>query len=78
MAYCVAFNEQGFIYKVESPLTECSSMVIQTVAEYKQSTIDIAPSDVALIFSWAFGAVVVIGWLPGYCIGIAKKVISLM
>lgn len=78
MAYCVAFNEQGFIYKVESPLTECSSMVIQTVAEYNQSTIDIAPSDVALIFSWAFGAVVVIGWLPGYCIGIAKKVISLM
>ncbi|WP_323117023.1 hypothetical protein [Klebsiella quasivariicola] len=53
-------------------------MVIQTVAEYNQSTIDIAPSDVALVFSWAFGAVVVLGWLPGYCIGIAKKVISLV
>lgn len=78
MAYCVDFNEQGFIYRVETPLSECSSMVIQTVAEYNQSTIDIAPSDVALIFSWAFGAVVVLGWLPGYCIGIAKKVISLV
>lgn len=78
MPSCVAFNEQGFIYKVDTPITECSTMVIQTVTEYNQSTIDIAPSDVALIFSWAFGAVVVLGWLPGYCIGIAKKVISLV
>lgn len=78
MAHCVGINEQGFLYLLDTPLQECSSMVIQTVAEYKQSTIDIAPADVVLMFTWAFGAVVVLGWLPGYCIGIAKKVINLM
>lgn len=53
-------------------------MVIQTAEEYKQSTLDIAPSDIALIFSWAFGAVVIIGWLPGFAISVAKKIINLV
>ncbi|HCT2505482.1 hypothetical protein J4G63_21340 [Aeromonas sobria] len=53
-------------------------MIIQTVEEYKQSTVDIAPSDIAIMFSWAFGAVVVLGWFPGFAIGVAKKVINLL
>ena len=44
----------------------------------KQSTVDIAPSDIAIMFSWAFGAVVVLGWFPGFAIGVAKKVINLL
>lgn len=78
MSFCVGFNEQGFLYKLDTPVTECSSMVIQTVEEYKQSTVDIAPADIAIMFSWAFGAVVVLGWFPGYAIGVAKKLIRLL
>lgn len=78
MAFCVGSNEQGFLYKLDTPVTECSSMVIQTVEEYKQSTVDIAPADIAIMFSWAFGAVVVLGWFPGYAIGVAKKLIRLL
>lgn len=71
MAFCVGSNEQGFLYKLDTPVTECSSMVIQTVEEYKQSTVDIARG-IAIMFSWAFGAFVVLGWFPGYAIGVAK------
>lgn len=78
MAYCIAVNEQGFLYRTDTPVKECSSMIIQTVEEYNQSTVDIAPSDIAIMFSWAFGAVVVLGWFPGFAIGVAKKVINLL
>ncbi len=78
MAYCISVNEQGFLYRTDTPVKECSSMIIQTVEEYKQSTVDIAPSDIAIMFSWAFGAVVVLGWFPGFAIGVAKKVINLL
>ncbi len=78
MAYCIAVNEQGFLYQTDIPVKECSSMIVQTAEEYKQSTVDIAPSDIAIMFSWAFGAVVIIGWFPGFAIGVAKKVINIM
>lgn len=78
MAHCILVNEQGFLYRTDTPVKECSSMIIQTVEEYNQSTVDIAPSDIAIMFSWAFGAVVVLGWFPGFAIGVAKKVINLL
>lgn len=75
MPLCIDKNEQGFLFLTETPVSECSSMVLLTVDEYKQSTLDIPASDVVMIFSWAFGAVVIIGWLPGFAIGVAKKLI---
>ncbi|HDO1377108.1 TPA: hypothetical protein RUY63_004307 [Aeromonas dhakensis] len=51
-------------------------MVIQTAAEYKHPTIDIPAADIVTAFSWSFGLVIVVGYLPGYAIGIAKKLIN--
>lgn len=76
MATCVQINESGYLFAIDTPLQECSALVIQTAAEYKHPTIDIPAADIVTTFSWSFGLVVVVGYLPGYAIGIAKKLIN--
>jgi len=69
MATCVQINESGYLFAIDTPLQECSALVIQTAA-------DIPAADIVTAFSWSFGLVIVVGYLPGYAIGIAKKLIN--
>jgi hypothetical protein len=78
MTICVAVSEEGFLYQTDLPITECTSMVIQSVGEYNTSHIELSPADIATVFAWSFGAVVVVGYFGGYVIGLAKRLINLI
>ncbi|PMM24926.1 hypothetical protein [Vibrio lentus] len=78
MAVCIDKTVDGFLYVTETKLETCTTYVLQAADEYNLSHVTVSPSDIGLVFTWSFGAVVVIGYLGGYVIGIAKKLIRLV
>lgn len=78
MAICIEKTVDDFLYVSETSIENCSSYVLQTADEYNLSHVSVSPSDIGLVFAWAFGAVVVVGYFGGFVIGIAKKMIRLV
>ena len=44
MAFCVEVSAEGYLYQSNLSLDQCSSLVIQTVGEYKVNQLKIEPS----------------------------------
>lgn len=78
MAICVAVDAGGFIRQTNESVEACSNLVLMDYAQYNilaEPLLD--PVDIAYVFAWGFGAVVVLGYFGGYAIGIAKRLIKL-
>ncbi len=75
MAFCVEVTQEGFLYKSELPLNECSSMVIQTVDEYKVNQLELNPIDISSLFFFSFG-LVLLSYKSAWVVGVIKNVIG--
>lgn len=75
MAFCVEVTQEGFLYKSELPLSECSSMVIQTFDEYKVNQLELNPVDISSLFFFAFG-LVLLSYKSAWVVGVIKNVIG--
>lgn len=75
MAYCVEVSEDDYLYKSELPLDECSSLIIQSVDEYKLNQLEINPSDVSALFFFSFG-LVLLSYKLSWVVGVLKSVIG--
>ncbi|KQH83605.1 hypothetical protein AMR76_22060 [Vibrio furnissii] len=75
MAFCVEVTQEGFLYKSELPLNECSSMVIQTVDEYKVNQLELNPIDISSLFFFSFG-LVLLSYKSAWVVGVIKSVIG--
>ncbi len=75
MAYCVEVSEDGYLYKSELSLNECSSLIIQSVDEYKLNQLEINPSDISALFFFSFG-LVLLSYKSAWVVGVIKNVIG--
>lgn len=75
MAFCVEVTQEGFLYKSELPLIECSSMVIQTVDEYKVNQLELNPVEISSLFFFSFG-LVLLSYKSAWVVGVIKNVIG--
>ncbi len=75
MAFCVEVTQEGFLYKSELPLNECSSMVIQTVDEYKVNQLELNSVDISSLFFFSFG-LVLLSYKSAWVVGVIKNVVG--
>jgi hypothetical protein len=75
MAFCVEATSEGFLYKSELSLNECSSMVITTADEYKMNMFELNVADISSLFFFAFG-LVLLSYKSAWVVGVIKNVIS--
>lgn len=77
MTICVDVDSGGYLREVVLDDSICSSFVLVHSSDYVSlGESELAPADIAYVFSWGFGAVVVLGYFGGYFVGIAKKIIN--
>lgn len=77
MAICVAVDVDGYVRQTTDSIETCTASVLVDAQQYNQLLEPVlSPSDIAYVFGWGFGAVVVIGYFGGYGVGIAKKLIN--
>ena len=74
---CVAIDSDGYVRQTTDTLESCTSFVLVDAQQYSKFLEPVlSPSDIAYVFGWGFGAVVIIGYFGGYGVGIAKKLIN--
>lgn len=78
MALCVAIDDSGFVrHVIDSTIDNCAHFILISSEQYKLAVDPVLnPEDIASAFSWGFGAVVVIGYLSSYAVGVAKRLIK--
>lgn len=78
MAMCVAVDVDGYVRQTSESVEACQSLVLMDYAQYNILAEPLLePLDIAYVFAWGFGAVVVLGYFGGYATGIAKRLIRL-
>lgn len=75
MALCVEISGDGFLYKSESSLKECSSMVIQTIEDYNRNQVELNPADISSLFFFSFG-LVLLSYKSAWVVGVIKNMIG--
>lgn len=75
MAFCVEVTQDGFLYKSELPLNQCSSMVIQTFEEYKVNQLELNPVDISSLFFFSF-CLVLLSYKSAWVVGVIKNAIG--
>ncbi|POC64932.1 hypothetical protein VV7356_24210 (plasmid) [Vibrio vulnificus] len=75
MAFCVEATQEGFLYKSELSLSECSSMVVLTVDEYKVNQLEFNPVDISGLFFFSFG-LVLLSYKSAWVVGVVKNLIG--
>ncbi|UTM60123.1 single-stranded DNA-binding protein [Photobacterium sp. CCB-ST2H9] len=77
---CVLANEQGFLYAVPTPITDCAGFVLISKSSYDSylAGSQITPEDVGSAFSFGFAAILVTCYFAAYPVGIAKRLINKM
>ena len=75
MAFCVEATSEGFLYKSELSLNECSSMVVLTVDEYKVNQLEFNPVDISGLFFFSFG-LVLLSYKSAWVVGVVKNLIG--
>lgn len=75
MANCVEVTSEGFLYQSSSSLSECSSMVILTIDEYKETQVELNPSDIGSLFFFSFG-LVLLSYKSAWVVGVIKNLIG--
>ncbi|MEZ8363304.1 hypothetical protein AB6C40_23875 [Vibrio splendidus] len=75
MALCVEVSQDGFLYSSELSLDECSSFVVVTVDEYKETLFEFNPTEVSTLFFFAFG-VVLLSYKSGWVVSVVKNIIG--
>ena len=75
MPKCVEVSEDGFLYKSESSLKECSSMVIQTIEDYNRNQVELNPADISSLFFFSFG-LVLLSYKSAWVVGVIKNMIG--
>lgn len=75
MALCVEASSDNFLYVNELSLDECSSFVLVTVGEYKETLFEFNPSEVSTLFLFAFG-VVLLSYKSGWVVSVVKTIIG--
>ncbi len=81
MSFCISVNaENMLILQPSVSVEDCTSMVIADASTYKYAiqSYQYDPIEMAEIFGFGFGSVVVIGYFAGWVIGIAKRLISMI
>ena len=68
-------SEDGFLYKSESSLKECSSMVIQTIEDYNRNQVELNPADISSLFFFSFG-LVLLSYKSAWVVGVIKNMIG--
>ncbi|MFL7017229.1 hypothetical protein AB6D16_019035 [Vibrio cyclitrophicus] len=68
-------TQEGFLYISDLPLNECSSMVIQTIDEYKVNQLEFNPSDISGLFFFSF-ALVLLSYKTAWIVGVIKNLIG--
>lgn len=78
MSVCTLVDESGYVRQSVQSVEECTGYVLVSPSEYHATANTFAPtsSGVASAFMWGFGAVVVVGYLSAYAVGVAKQVIN--
>ncbi|MEL6117799.1 single-stranded DNA-binding protein (plasmid) [Photobacterium sp. SP02] len=75
---CVQLNEQGFLYAVRTPITDCAGYVLISKSSYDSylAGSELTPEDVGAAFSFGFAAILVSCYFAAYPVGIAKRLIN--
>ena len=77
MSICVAVDADGYVRQTTDSIQTCTASFLIDAQQYNKLLEPVlSPSDIAYVFGWGFGAVVVIGYFGGYAVGIAKKLIN--
>lgn len=75
MSFCVEVTQDGFLYKSELPLNECSTMVIQSIDEYKVNQLELNPTEISSLFFFSFG-LVLLSYKSAWVVGVVKNLIG--
>ncbi len=75
MASCIEITEQGFLYQSETPVRECSSLVVLTVDEYNQDHFLFEPSAISGVFFFGFG-MVLLSYKTSFIVGALKSLLN--
>ena len=78
MSVCVRVKSSGDLVVNNRSVEKCRDYVLISASEHKYAS-DLyspTPEGIASAFSFGFGAVVVVGYLSSYAVGICKQLIN--
>lgn len=72
MATCIEITDEGFLVATETPLSNCTTSVLITTAEYNETQAQVDFEGAAMAFTFSFGLVLTCYYVS-YVVGSLKR-----